>query len=88
MIYVCQACKGETHSRSDRRKPSTCDDCLAENPTSIGWKFTCACADVGHDQNKIPKIKPLPKSLENEIKDLVTPVREINIQRNGDAEKK
>jgi len=85
MIYVCQSCKGETHSRADRMKVSTCADCTADNPTIVGWKFTCACADVGHDQSKIPQIKPMSKSLVSDIKEMIGDEEEINKERSSDA---
>jgi len=85
MMYVCQACKGETYSRSNRMKPSSCSDCFAENPIVNDNPMSCACHDVGHDKDKIPRIRPMSKSLEDQIKSLVGDVREIERDRSGDA---
>lgn len=71
MMYVCQACKGETYSRSNKMKPSTCTDCIVDNPITPNTILTCACHEVGHDQTKIPEIKPMSKSLESELEALL-----------------
>lgn len=85
MMYVCQACKGESASRSNRMKPSTCSDCYAENPMIDNNPMACVCHDVGHDKDKIPRIRPMNKSLESEMKALVGDVREIERDRSSDA---
>ena len=71
MMYVCQACKGESASKSNRMKPSTCDDCFAENPIIANTSVSCACQEVGHDKDKIPRIRPMSKSLESQMKAMV-----------------
>ena len=85
MMYVCQACKGESASKSNRMKPSTCSDCYAENPIIAGSSVSCICHDVGHDKDKIPRIRPMTKSLESQMKAMVDDVREIERDRSSDA---
>ena len=86
-MYVCQGCKGETFSKSNRMKPSTCDDCFAENPITGGATLTCVCHDVGHDQTKIPTIKPISKSLENEMKVLIGKDESVENKSRRDEQK-
>ena len=84
MMYVCNSCKGESASRSNRNKPSTCEDCDKDNP--IIAIVTCACSDVGHDKTKLKKIPDIPTSLFDEMKVLVgKDVREIERDRSSDA---
>ena len=85
MMYVCQACKGESASKSNRMKPSTCSDCFAENPIIANTSVSCACHAVGHDKDKIPRIRPMSKSLEDQMKSMVGDVREIERDRSSDA---
>ena len=87
-MYVCNSCKGDTVSRSNRMRASTCDDCTKDNPITPGVPSTCICSDVGHDKSKIPKIKPFSKSLESEMNDFLNDGKEINRDRSSDAEKK
>ncbi len=81
MMYVCQACKGESASKSNRMKPSSCSDCFAENPIIANTSVSCACHDVGHDKDKIPRIRPMSKSLESQMKSLVGDEENINKDR-------
>ena len=87
MMYVCPACKGETYSKSNRMKSSTCDDCYAENPITDATTLSCACHDVGHDQSKIPTIKPISKSLESEMKVLIGKDESVSSESRRDEKK-
>ena len=87
-MYVCQACKGESASKSNRMKPSTCADCFAEKPIIAGSSVSCVCHDVGHDQTKIPRIRPMSKSLEDQMKSMVGDVREIERDRSSNESDK
>jgi len=77
-MVSCEQCDGESFSKRDRQKASTCDDCIVDNQI-VEHEYTidpCDCHAVGHDRSKLKKIEPLLESLYNAMKKSAVIVRE------------
>jgi NMD protein affecting ribosome stability and mRNA decay len=69
---MCPACSGEVPSIKDRQIPATCDDCYVENSDYFSkseklMNDHCSCHAAKHDKEKVKKIGPLSKQLQNTI---------------------
>jgi len=70
-------------------KMSTCDDCFADHPIVGDMDMTscCDCANVGHDKSKLKTPQDLPKSILNEIDELLGNDKDIERDRSSDVKK-
>ncbi len=79
---ICPSCAEERASRNNPMKISSCKDCDADH---YPFPVKCDCQLAGHDKSKIKKLNDIPKSIQSEIDELITPTREINKERSSDA---